>query len=114
MKAATRFSRFEAFRLRRQGIRRTVFVCFAVLCWASWGSRAAQAQSYLSASGAPPFAAPEPIELGFTDTANGSFHGEIPIASIPQRATKQPLQIKFVYNSSGIWSISCLNTCNCA
>ncbi|HKV28028.1 MAG TPA: hypothetical protein VJN90_07130, partial [Candidatus Acidoferrales bacterium] len=71
------------------------------------GSGVAQAQSYGTASGMPAFVAPEPVELGFTDSANGNLHLEMPFGSYPQRGSKQPLNVKYVYDSSAVWTIAC-------
>lgn len=65
------------------------------------------AQSYGTASGMPPFVAPEPVDLGFTDAANGNLHLEISLGSYPQRASKQPLDIKYIYDSNSIWTVAC-------
>jgi len=38
------------------------------------------AQDYLTSTGAPSFAAPYPVEMGFVDAASGNLHLEIPLA----------------------------------
>ncbi len=68
-------------------------------------SGTARGQGYLTSTGQPSFAAPEPVDLGFTDTANGNLHLDITLASLPQRANGQPLPIHFTYDSS-IWNIA--------
>src|SRR5277367_1788292 len=60
----------------------------------------AEAQGYLTSTGTPPFSAPEPVEYGFTDTANGNLHLEIPLGSFPQRGSNQGLAVKLVYDSN--------------
>jgi YD repeat-containing protein len=62
------------------------------------------AQSYLSTIGQPSFTAPEPVELGFIETANGHIHLEIPLAALPQRASAQPRTYRLVYDST-IWNL---------
>jgi RHS repeat-associated protein len=75
---------------------------------------AARAQSYLAASGTPTFVAPEPVEQGFTDNANGNLHLEFGFGSYPQRATSQLLPVKYVYDSNMVWNIGCNTSCNWA
>lgn len=72
---------------------------------------AVRAQSYLAASGSPTFVAPEPVEQGFTDDANGNLHLEFGFGSYPQRATSQLLPVKYVYDSSMVWVIGCSTSC---
>lgn len=60
------------------------------------------AQSYLTSTGSPNFAAPEPVELGSVDAANGNLHLSIPLGSYPQRGTNQPQAITLEYDSN-IW-----------
>ena len=67
-------------------------------------SQSLRAQDYLTSSGVPNFAAPQPVELGFTDTANGRLHLEIPIGSFAQRGSKDPLNLRLVYDSA-IWDV---------
>ena len=59
----------------------------------------ALAQNYLTNAGAP-YTAPDPTEIGFVETANGSLHIEIPLGSFPQRGSAPPLTIKAVYDSN--------------
>jgi len=72
----------------------------------------AEAQNYLTAGGSPTFSSPAPVELGFTDTANGNLHLEISAASVPQRGSKQPLTVKFSHDSNTMWTISCGLSCS--
>jgi RHS repeat-associated protein len=65
-------------------------------------ARPAGAQSYLTSTGTPSFAAPEPVELGSIDASNGNLHLSIPLGSYPQRGTSQPETISLEYDSS-IW-----------
>lgn len=67
-------------------------------------SAGVMAQNYLTTIGNPPFTAPEPVELGFVETANGHLHLEIPLGSFPQRGNKQPLTFRVVYDST-IWNL---------
>ncbi len=66
------------------------------------GTCPGRAQNYLTSSGTPNFAAPEPVELGFTDASNGVLHLEIPLGSFPQRGSNLPLTFKLIYDSA-IW-----------
>jgi YD repeat-containing protein len=99
----------EIDEVRGPGVRFYLFirVMAAILFLAFSGSRIAQAQDYLTQGGAPTFAAPEPIELGFTDASNGNLHLEIPFGSFPQRGSGTPLTINEVYNSSLVWTVAC-------
>jgi len=74
----------------------------------------AEAQNYLTAGGTPTFAAPEPVELGFTDTANGGLHLEFPLGSFPQRGSKVPLTMKLMYDSNAQWYVGCAFGGGCA
>jgi hypothetical protein len=60
------------------------------------------AQSYLTSTGSPGFAAPYPAEMGSVDAASGNLHLEIPLGTYPQRATSAPLVAKLIYDSH-IW-----------
>ena len=62
------------------------------------------AQDYLSATGAATFSAPEPVEYGFVESANGNLHLEFPLGSYPQRGSKQPYNARLVYDSH-IWQV---------
>lgn len=86
---------------------RKLGLLLGALCLFALTGRTVHGQSYGTASGTPPFVSPEPVELGFTDAANGNLHLEISMGSYPQRASKQPLDIRFVYDSSSIWTIAC-------
>src|SRR5579885_854194 len=74
----------------------------------------AAAQGYLTASGSPTFVAPQPVEQGFTDSANGNLHLEFGFGSYPQRATEQFLPVKYVYDSNMVWNIGCSTSCSWA
>lgn len=63
----------------------------------------AHGQNYLTSTGAPRFSAPELVEYGFTDVANGNLHLEIPLGSSPQRGTQQPQFLRLVYDSNKVW-----------
>ena len=59
------------------------------------------AQSYLTGTGSPSFAAPEPVELGFVDASNGNLHLNIQLGSYPQRGGQsQPITLEY---DSSIW-----------
>src|ERR1700730_15342094 len=70
----------------------------------------AQAQNYLTSTGAPPFSAPEPVDYGFTDLSTGNLHIEIPLGSYPQRGTDQPSTVRYVYDSNKLWSTAVVGT----
>jgi len=91
---------------------RLCILVFGMICAVNVGSQVAKAQNYLTAGGAPTFSAPAPIELGFTDTANGNLHLEISSGSLPQRGSKQPLTVKFLHDSNTMWTISCGLSCS--
>src|SRR6266852_4627240 len=74
--------------------------CF--LCLLTVFGQLAHAQGYLTSGGTPAFSAPEPVELGFSDTANGNLHLNIPLASYPQRGTGHPEGVSLEYDSH-IW-----------
>lgn len=65
------------------------------------------AQDYSLQGGAPPFAATDPVELGFVNLANGNLHIEIPLGSYPQRGG-QPFRVSLVYDSRNWWT-TCAN-----
>src|SRR5258708_13614954 len=62
-------------------------------------------QNYLTRTGTPAFAAPEPAEFGFVDASNGNLDLELPIGSYPQRGTHRPATIDFIYNANKLWTI---------
>jgi RHS repeat-associated protein len=68
-------------------------------------SAAALGQNYLTSTGTPPFAAPESTEFGFVDASNGNLHIEIPLGSYPQRGSKEPQRILFVYDANKLWTV---------
>jgi RHS repeat-associated protein len=92
-------------RERCRSQRRSLVLIGVALCCVL--AKSARAQDYLEASGSPTFSAPEPVELGFTDSANGNLHIEVPFGSYPQRGSKQPLTVKEVYDSTGVWTVFC-------
>jgi len=61
------------------------------------------AQSYLTSTGTPSFATPEPVELGSVDASNGNLHLSIPLGSYPQRGSSQPEPVTLEYDSN-IWA----------
>ncbi|HKW76518.1 MAG TPA: hypothetical protein VJN64_13400, partial [Terriglobales bacterium] len=63
----------------------------------------AEAQ-YTTATGTPTFTTALPVEMGFTNVANGNLHLEIPLASFPQRG-RLVYNARLVYDSL-IWKIS--------
>lgn len=48
----------------------------------------AEAQ-YTTATGMPSFTTALPVEMGFTNVANGNLHLEIPLGSFPQRGHQE-------------------------
>jgi RHS repeat-associated protein len=60
--------------------------------------------------GQRPFVAPEPVELGFIESATGNIHLEIPLGAFPQRGMNgQSLPFKLIYDSN-IWSVTSTGT----
>ena len=87
--------------------RRSLAALIGVFCVLAFTSGGARAQSYLTAGGTPTFVAPDAVEQGFTDNANGNLHLEFVFGSYPQRASGQPLRVRYVYDSSMIWNFGC-------
>jgi len=56
-------------------------------------------------AGFRPWVAPEPVEMGFVENANGNLHLEIPLGSYPQRGTKNPVTYRYTYDSD-IWLLN--------
>jgi RHS repeat-associated protein len=75
---------------------------FAVLLLFSAAVVPANAQ-YTTATGTPTFTTAIPVEMGFTNVANGNLHIEIPLASFPQRG-RLTYNARLVYDSL-IWKI---------
>src|SRR5882724_6211920 len=61
------------------------------------------AQSFLTSTGSPSFAAGYPVEMGIVDAASGNLHLEIPLGSFSQRAG-DALVPKLLYDSH-LWTI---------
>lgn len=59
-------------------------------------------QAYLSQTGQPTFSVTEPVQSGFVNVANGNLHLEIPLASFPQRGSRN-LSFSLQYDSR-IWA----------
>src|SRR6266478_682217 len=78
-----------------------LFLLVVLLCMSSVSS----AQNYLTSTGTPAFAAPEPAEYGFVDASSGNLHLELPIGSYPQRGTNRPARIEFTYDANKLWSV---------
>lgn len=62
------------------------------------------AQDFLVEHSDPNPVAPQPVELGYVESANGVLHLEIPLGSFPQRGTNKPLTYRLVYDSN-LWQI---------
>jgi RHS repeat-associated protein len=58
---------------------------------------------YTTSTGMPTFTTAIPVEMGFTNVANGNLHLEIPLASFPQRGSLT-YNARLVYDSL-IWKI---------
>jgi hypothetical protein len=95
----------------RRGMRRQLMMIAMGILVSTFATEVAWGQSYSSAGGSPTFAAPEPLELGFTDAANGNLHLEIPFGSFPQRPNGWPLDVKLVYDSGMEWVAACNGSC---
>src|SRR6266478_9379738 len=78
-----------------------LFLLVVLLCMSSVSS----AQNYLTSTGTPAFAAPEPAEYGFVDASSGNLHLELPIGSYPQRGTNRPARIEFTSGANKLWSV---------
>jgi hypothetical protein len=79
----------------------TISVVMTCMMWTF--AKPAEAQ-YTTAAGTPTFSTAMPVEMGFTNVANGNLHIEIPLASFPQRGSLQ-YNARLVYDSL-IWTIS--------
>lgn len=79
----------------------SIALCFLVL-----PSNPLHAQSYLTSTGSPPFALPQPVEKGFIETASGNLHLEFPLVSLPQRGTTLFLAPRLVYDAHNVWNSS--------
>src|SRR5579863_5653938 len=84
-------------------------ICVAVASIFCFSGIPSQAQNYLTATGGPTYSAPEPVEYGFVETANGNLHLEFPLGSFPQRGSKQPYSPRLVYDSH-FWTIPIAST----
>ena len=82
----------------------TILMGIAAFCLTGSLGPVLQAQSYLTSTGMPAFAAPEPAEMGIVDAASGNLHLEIPLGSFPQRASGA-LNLKLAYDSH-IWNFA--------
>lgn len=85
---------------------RRVFACLNAMlltCMILVFVTSANAQ-YTTSTGTPTFTTALPVEMGFTNVANGNLHLEIPIASFPQRGSLA-YNARLVYDSL-IWKIS--------
>jgi len=106
MKPTSYFLTVQMKDIETRRLLQLLFRGFFPLCaaLALLGVGTASAQNYLTNGGEPTFSAPEPVELGFTDAANGQLHLEIGLGAFPQRGSNKPLTIRLVYNSN-IWKI---------
>lgn len=78
-------------------LHRAVILCLSVVFLIGPASRAVFGQSVTSL-GEWRFAAPEPVELGFIESANGGLHQEIRLGSFPQRGGRT-LTASLVYDA---------------
>lgn len=67
-------------------------------------SRVVRAQAYMSVPGDRVPIAPDLVELGYFESAQGSLHLEIPLGTFPQRANVKPINYRLAYDST-IWTI---------
>lgn len=80
-------------------------IAIGVLCvLIGTGGTVLHAQSYLTSTGSPSFAAPYPAEMGTVDAASGNLHLEIPLGSFPQRGQNATFVPKLLYDSH-IWTV---------
>ena len=93
---------FDLFSTRSRAVRLgTISVVMACMMLAF--IKPAEAQ-YTTAAGTPTFSTAMPVEMGFTNVANGNLHIEIPLGSFPQRGNLT-YNARLVYDSL-IWTIS--------
>jgi RHS repeat-associated protein len=78
-------------------------ISVVMICMMCMLVKPAEAQ-YTTAAGTPTFTTALPVEMGFTNVANGNLHIEIPLASFPQRGSLT-YNARLVYDSL-IWTIS--------
>ena len=76
-----------------------------ILCCLLGNATNLHAQSYSTATGIPSFTAPEPVEMGFADAANGRLHLTIHLGSYPQRGSGQSEEVNLIYDSN-IWTVN--------
>jgi len=91
----------QAFKVRLPG---TVGIAIAIIVLTGAMGNSALAQNYLTTTGVPTFSAPEPAEYGFVESANGNLHLEFPFGSFPERGSKEPYNLRLVYDSH-IWQV---------
>lgn len=77
---------------------------FAAMVWCIWAAVPAlmAQQGYLSSTGEPSFAVPQPAEMGTVDGLAGNLHLSIPLGSYPQRGGGT-FDLKLDYDSH-LWS----------
>jgi RHS repeat-associated protein len=93
---------FHLYSIRNTPIRIIALTLLFIVVWAGLVTQA-YAQ-YTAATGTPTFTTALPVEMGFTNVANGNLHLEIPLASFPQRGTLS-YNARLVYDSL-IWKIT--------
>jgi RHS repeat-associated protein len=86
----------------RNGAVRFGTISVVMTCMMCMLVKPAEAQ-YTTAAGTPTFTTALPVEMGFTNVANGNLHIEIPLASFPQRGGLT-YNARLVYDSL-IWTI---------
>ena len=84
---------------------RRLGIVFGALLILGFFIHPARGQNYLTSTGMPSFAAPQPVEFGSVDASTGNLHLSIPLGSYSQRGSSQPEQISLEYNSN-IWEVS--------
>ncbi len=89
----------------RMGLNKVPTATFVILAALMLLSPCANAQNYLTSTGSPSFSAPEPVELGFADTANGNLHLTFHLGSYPQRGSSKPEEVNLIYDSN-FWQIT--------
>lgn len=66
----------------------------------------ARGQDYFNATGKPTFATLEPVDMGFTNLANGNLHLQF-LEGSPAQRSAHPASFVLTYNSNLQWSIFC-------
>src|SRR5690348_2930037 len=78
---------------------RQAFILSMLLCLVI-GAQVCEAQTFLTEQSQRIATAPEPTELGYVESANGTLHLEVPLGSFPQRNSGATLDYRLIYDNS--------------